>query len=515
MGFSSSMKEKMMVDAARHCCVCHRYKGVKIEVHHIVQEADGGTNTPDNAIPLCFDCHADAGHYNPHHPRGTKFSPQELKLAKKAWLEIVANNRIEPVVDVSDLHCRYYICKNFEMLREIAASDFTRFPVTRPLVAKNHILEALQDIVARHPTSGRSGRYRGRQFHSRNDYLQHYPDVELLSHSDLAYPYFNEVRKVRAGELEEFRIKDGVVDAMLEHDMPISDGVAVVGCYEAACAGVELLEEYLLRDVWCTFLAIRNLSDKPVVLTKLTARILSESGFRDFEPGLGINGIVDLPLTSICPGESVIVPLAVILPPIHPYRAETLSFKVMPETGEYNQVITHTAMDEESVEGFLLYGGAILPESVGGDGASGQFEQMVHQFDLTNFYTIDRNWACGSCPHLFFDIDGLCYARELLAHCEDKTGSDGIIVPEGAKKLIVAELEDEVTYIDSLSVNGVEIMAGVCLHKYDTLELVVMGGEEIEFVGRYVPDTLPRHEVPMGGMRNRLIYDFLSARPEA
>ena len=71
VGFPQKVKDQIFVDTARHCCVCHRYKGVKVEVHHIKQEALGGENTYENAISLCFDCHCDAGHYNPKHPRGT------------------------------------------------------------------------------------------------------------------------------------------------------------------------------------------------------------------------------------------------------------------------------------------------------------------------------------------------------------------------------------------------------------------------------------------------------------
>ena len=48
-----------------------------MELHHIVHESSGGKSVFDNCIPLCFDCHAEAGHYNPKHPKGTKYSPSE------------------------------------------------------------------------------------------------------------------------------------------------------------------------------------------------------------------------------------------------------------------------------------------------------------------------------------------------------------------------------------------------------------------------------------------------------
>ncbi len=101
MGFSQDIKNKILVLSARHCCVCHRYKGVKVEIHHIKPQADGGEDTLENAIALCFDCHADAGHYNPKHPKGLKLSQGELKLQKENWFKIVNENNISTPKPVS------------------------------------------------------------------------------------------------------------------------------------------------------------------------------------------------------------------------------------------------------------------------------------------------------------------------------------------------------------------------------------------------------------------------------
>jgi len=56
-------------------------------VHHIIQEADGGANTLENAICLCLRCHAEAGHFNSRHPLGSKYSPTELKAHRDQWWE--------------------------------------------------------------------------------------------------------------------------------------------------------------------------------------------------------------------------------------------------------------------------------------------------------------------------------------------------------------------------------------------------------------------------------------------
>ena len=79
MSFSVNTVENLLVACGRRCCVCREMKGVKIEVHHIVPKGEGGDDTPDNAITLCFDCHAEIGHYNVKHPRGRKYTPHELR----------------------------------------------------------------------------------------------------------------------------------------------------------------------------------------------------------------------------------------------------------------------------------------------------------------------------------------------------------------------------------------------------------------------------------------------------
>jgi hypothetical protein len=56
-----------------------------MELHHSVPHAKGGEDTYENAIPLCFDCHAEVGHYSDDHPKGTKFTPDELRGHRDHW----------------------------------------------------------------------------------------------------------------------------------------------------------------------------------------------------------------------------------------------------------------------------------------------------------------------------------------------------------------------------------------------------------------------------------------------
>lgn len=89
MSFASETKEQALVACMRSCCICHRFRGIKIELHHIVHKSEGGTDLFDNCIPLCFDCHGDMRSYDHNHPKGTKYSPSELKRHRDEWYKKV------------------------------------------------------------------------------------------------------------------------------------------------------------------------------------------------------------------------------------------------------------------------------------------------------------------------------------------------------------------------------------------------------------------------------------------
>ncbi|MFT2092156.1 HNH endonuclease [Paraglaciecola sp. 2405UD69-4] len=91
MPFPKKIREEALVKSNRFCCVCHEFAGRSVNVHHIIQEADGGLNELSNAIVLCLRCHAEAGHFNSRHPMGTKYSTSELVKHRDAWWKSCVN----------------------------------------------------------------------------------------------------------------------------------------------------------------------------------------------------------------------------------------------------------------------------------------------------------------------------------------------------------------------------------------------------------------------------------------
>jgi hypothetical protein len=101
MPFSKTVRDEVILRSKRHCCVCRIFAGRDLSVHHIVQEADGGPDTLDNAIALCSRCHGEAGHYNPRHPLGTKYSHDELRRHRDSWWQVCETVWTPPVQDTS------------------------------------------------------------------------------------------------------------------------------------------------------------------------------------------------------------------------------------------------------------------------------------------------------------------------------------------------------------------------------------------------------------------------------
>jgi hypothetical protein len=116
--------------------------------------------------------------------------------------------------------------------------------------------------------------------------------------------------------------------------------------------------------------------------------------------------------------------------------------------------------------------------------------QGVHELDLTNLYSITREWAVGSCPHLFVHGNGdshYQYWGELFAENASVSKKVELVVPGGTDELVIAELEEEVTYIDIVRVDGLVSARAVTLVKGETLSIPVRGGQRVAVEGTYSP----------------------------
>ncbi len=77
MAFNESIITKVRKSAHFQCCICNV---LGVEVHHVVPQEEGGSDTEDNAAPLCPSCHETYG----ANPTKRKF----IKEARDLWYEI-------------------------------------------------------------------------------------------------------------------------------------------------------------------------------------------------------------------------------------------------------------------------------------------------------------------------------------------------------------------------------------------------------------------------------------------
>jgi len=98
LGFNRDEVSDLLVECQRRCCICHRFCGIKIETDHINPKGETGSDNIENAIPLCFECHAEVHTYNDKHPKGRKYTERELLGHKKQWLD-TCKNKPELLID--------------------------------------------------------------------------------------------------------------------------------------------------------------------------------------------------------------------------------------------------------------------------------------------------------------------------------------------------------------------------------------------------------------------------------
>lgn len=516
MPFNPSVRREALVAAARHCSVCHRYKGVKVEVHHIVPEAQGGSNDLDNAIVLCFDCHADAGHYNQDHPRGTKFSPEELRRARDRWHALVRLNRIEAPTWEDTLYCRYLLCRSFTAINEISRGDLSSMPVRDPLLASNVVGEFLTSIVEPYGADDRRDHVWGDSFTDSDKYSAAHPDVRVFQRSTIPYyPYF---RAIRVPPIEELRAQvaslDPLTQRLIEAGVPaykVSRGLA----YDELCGDGGFQEIYLLRPLWAVYLEARNIGEKPVRIRSISGHIeeAEDIGFRSFLTLTGDEGEVALPRAAILPGQSAVIPLALLLAPLDRNSPDGLPHgREQVRTGQVQEV--EHADYSTLVRQTAVIGPAIWPLQLKFDVDDAFFEQPIHELDLSNLYTINRYWEAGSCPHLFFvDSNGTTsYQGEIFARAPRDFQTHQVLVPPRVEKLIVAELEAERAWFTKLMINGCRVLLNRLLQPGASLEINVSAGDSVTLSGWYEPEkTIPELKAnPL--LRNMLVERYLRCR---
>ena len=517
--FSALVRRQALEACARRCCLCHRFKGTKLEVHHIVPIREGGSNRAANAIALCFDCHSDVGHYNSSHPKGSRYSPEELRNHRDRWYEQVEAGCIKAANETSGLVvARHLVCTDFGIARQLVVGNFAELPYGRVMLATNPVLGFFRRLASLYGHElGKSvislrvlpGRPRG-------------PEGSLVSRAghvttDDSYPSFSYKRPATPEDLVGTLPDGGFLLSLLGAGVPASDLGIVLGHQGGECGGSGGFEEFLhVRTVALAFLEVENVAGRPVVVRSLRARV---SRARDFRPHTSDNEegepkTLHLPAASIPSRGRLLVPEAVLLQPM-----ESQEFQVWSTTRArppHSTELSRCAFSPQSQAlyrciGPRLHVGSVVVEE--GDGSA--IDEPVHGLDLANTFLLAEGLQVGSCPHAFAISSSRAlapvYLGELFSECEGRAPAvvSEVTLPPGFDVLRVAELEDEETVVKRISCGGNDLLPRPRrLRRSEHLDVILSATGTIQITGFYVTKWRDRSGQAIWN-RNELLARYL------
>lgn len=510
MPFPPKVKARAVEAAAAHCCVCHRFDAGHVEVHHITPQADGGTDDFENAITLCFDCHTWAGHYNRRHPKGFNYSPKFLRLARDNWYAKVAVGPIAKAPEDVVVQARYLISRDHDVSSRLLAGDLSNAPVKDAMLAGNEfgkfIAKALQS------RSHGFRRFPGDQFASIEDFLKAHPNSKC-QHSDLGgYAYYDCIRECSRDEFTLWVGEDKLSQVLLDKGVDLAD-LCVVAADNGECGDGSVTEIYLTRPAWVVFLALTNLASRPLAFEQVVGQRDVSEGYRSFETPTA-EFAVQMPPCEISAGQSVLLPLALLLGPIEEIGEEQVQIGQVEDMGDSVEVVNLTEFTHDDRTKFRLFGPSFWPHQVVVRMAGVPIMQGIHQLNMDYVYTLDRVWQCGSCPHLFARCGEADwhYVCELLPDGKRVEVCHLIDLPSDTRELVIAELEDEVSVLTEIAIDGNEVGNRVEMHKGDVLQFHVSGAKTLSVTGAYYPTRKQVDKSRGAETRNRLICQFLASK---
>jgi HNH endonuclease len=494
MPFSSAIRNEVLVDSARHCAVCRRYKNVGVEVHHIQPESEGGPNTYDNAVCLCFDCHTAAGHYNDAHPKGTKYSKPELRLAREKLYQIVREGKVgAPANEEISVLFRFVLCSSSAAIHDIVSGMREGSPIGRFQLLQNNRLREMKFAFENY------------QLHRAVEG----PFIEDFEEFVKARPDFD---KVHSRPLEIADVKGGKFSNLFLAQM-IDSGVdpAQIGrvdSYLGECGGSRWCEVLITRQLLACFVQVINDSDRRIMIDSMLSYEGNCSVFTQLDTLTGTPATSRIAPCILEPDSSVLIPLGVLFGPSENTFVDGNELVSIPIGGE--QVESLSLVDCNAHE-LAWYGPMTKILGVGGSVAGERFFCESHELgSAPGLYRIDRHWLCGSCPYVACQnaINGTWYVLgETLSNSPSPELSKQYLIrlPDSTEKIRIVEAEHETAHIESIFIDDLLVMSDITLHLGDCIELDVAGANAMIVTGYYeAPLAYPvTHDQQMQKQRQR------------
>lgn len=127
MAVPPDLASQVLSLCARHCCICRRFRPTQLQVHHIREKNQGGTDELPNLIAICVSCHSDV-HSNTLLTR--RFTEKELVLHREAVYELVSQGRLPAPEVTSDALAQLSASMIAALRDRTLQSDDSSFPLS-------------------------------------------------------------------------------------------------------------------------------------------------------------------------------------------------------------------------------------------------------------------------------------------------------------------------------------------------------------------------------------------------
>ncbi len=487
MPFAPKIKEDALLASARRCAVCKKYNGVGVEVHHIVAEASGGPNTFDNAIVLCFDCHMSAGHYNAKHPRGTKFSPSELRRHRDDWYKRVRDSKTSSLdQEFHDYYSRHLVSSDRGAAQDCLNLNRKDIPFTVSYLHKNAVTAHMSWVLndEQYPDGSAPARLIGPD----EDIFAMFSPEDDDKFSVDGYSYHSETgssfkseaefhssnldmkgqseRLLTNDDLDKTKLNSNFLRQAFAENYDVSKLGKVI-CHHQPCDGC-WEKIYVARKQLFIFAEIRNIGSEVITITEIYIQESGQKGtldLRELRADTVTNTKEKIPHVRLEPLESFILPEMVLLSPESGISVDTAWESELQDTsngrtqilGHYFGLVNH---DEYLIAGPRR---SLIGLGLRKDGE--EHVVSIHEFDPTNTHLFYRFWEMGSCPHLFFHRreGGWYYAGEILVDAFERVITETVDIPKDVDRAIIAELEHETTTINFITNGSIKIIDSTLL----------------------------------------------------
>lgn len=139
MAFTQAIIAQVQEKAAFKCCRC---QSIGIEVHHIIPQKDYGSDTFDNAAPLCPSCHSSFG--------DNSIKRKEITHMRDWWYKVI--EKTYPTKDIN-----YQLLNEINTKVEALSSNQGKALTELKETLKNVALEAIEQMTAGTASSTATG----------------------------------------------------------------------------------------------------------------------------------------------------------------------------------------------------------------------------------------------------------------------------------------------------------------------------------------------------------------------